>query len=172
MIDATGIADKEEYIEKCVAEYIALRTGNNLQRSDRYYTFRTERGHVFKTVTITGYAKQPEPGYRLDGNGTDGLFWSDSGGPEANGSVAFTFPVKQVTVTVTLGVAGFGGGVTGVYKQANQGPGNYKMKVSKTEEVEQVVIYQIDTRNGNETVWDDMYFKELKEVWPQIVKVS
>lgn len=46
------------------------------------------------------------------------------------------------------------------------------MKVSKTEEVEQIVIYQIDTRNGNETVWDDMYFKELKEVWPQIVKVS
>ena len=173
-IDITHVSpeDRDSFVENSVRAYIEKNQPVQVLRDDRYYTYHTEDS--YKTGYVTGYADHQYPnGYVLDGDGTDGLFWWDA--PESteySASVTFSVPYKLVTITATLGAATLpASSTTGVFKTASAGPGNYKMKVTKTVEVRRVLIYQTDTRTGKTVLWDDMYFQTILDAKPELVKL-
>lgn len=172
-IDITHIApeNRDAFIAEYVAAYIEDNSSPLTRGDDRYCTYHTE--DFYKTGYISDFADHTYPnGYVLDGNSTDGLFWFDDvKSTEHSGSVTFTVPYKTITITATLGTAVKSTSGGGVFKLATSGPGNYKIWVTKSVQVRQVVIYQTDTRTNKTTLWDEMYFQEILDADPDLVKL-
>lgn len=171
LIDISHVApeDRNAFVENYIHAHIVRSIQPHAD--DRYYYYYTEEDR--QTVDVSGYADhQYEDGIYLDGDGHDGLLWIDStNSSTVSEEVTFSVPYKIVTVTIKVGIAqGTSSGAVGIIKMATDGPGHYKIEVTREVEVRRVLIYRTDTRNGKTELWNEMYFQE--ETSSPIVKLD
>lgn len=109
-----------------------------------------------KTVTLSGYAGNQVPkGYKFPTGG--GFYFSDSGGPSASASVAYSVPFTKVSVSVTLGKSSASGKFVNVPNKKNY----FKLYVSKKVQVQPYIVYR---RANSHSPWKVNYNGKVQSI--------